>query len=158
MDGNRRPPSLPGARGVVGDFRAPDMLRLGFTPLYLSYEAVWSAMEQLRDILASRGVGVIRPSTAGQAAWRSAAKNKDMYQVEHDELFASIRAGKPINNGDYMAKSTLMAIMGRMATYTGQQITWEMALNSKEDLTPPRYEFGPLPTSAVAVPGTTKFV
>ena len=35
-----------------------------------------------------------------------------------------IRAGKPINNGDYMCKSTLMAIMGRMASYTGQEITW----------------------------------
>ena len=35
-----------------------------------------------------------------------------------------------------------MAIMGRMATYTGQVITWEMALNSKEDLTPAKYEFG----------------
>ena len=74
----------------------------------------------------------------------------DMYQNEHDELFASIRAGKPINNGEYMAKSTLMAIMGRMATYTGQEITWEMALNSKEDLTPAKYEFGPLPTPPVA--------
>ena len=60
-----------------------------------------------------------------------------MYQTEHDELFASIRNGKPINNGEYMAKSTLLAIMGRMAAYTGQQITWEMAMNSKEDLSPP---------------------
>ena len=57
-----------------------------------------------------------------------------MYQTEHDELFAGIRSGKPINNGDYMARSTLLAIMGRMAAYTGQMITWEMALNSKEDL------------------------
>ena len=55
-----------------------------------------------------------------------------MYQTEHDELFASIRNGKPINNGEYMARSTLLAIMGRMAAYTGQEITWEMAMNSKE--------------------------
>ena len=68
-----------------------------------------------------------------------------MYQTEHDELFASIRAGKPINNGEYMAKSTLLAIMGRMAAYTGQEITWEMALNSKEDLTPPRYDWDAAP-------------
>ena len=64
-----------------------------------------------------------------------------MYQTEHDELFASIRNGKPINNGEYMAKSTLLAIMGRMAAYTGQEITWEMALNSKEDLSPGRYDW-----------------
>jgi hypothetical protein len=57
-----------------------------------------------------------------------------------------------------MAKSTLMAIMGRMATYTGQEITWDMAMNSKEDLTPPAYEFGSLPVPPVARPGFTKFV
>ena len=81
-----------------------------------------------------------------------------MYQTEHDELFASIRAGKPINNGDYMAKSTLLAIMGRMAAYTGQEITWEMALNSKEDLSPPAYDWKvKLPDPPVAIPGVTKF-
>ena len=82
----------------------------------------------------------------------------DMYQNEHNELIASIRAGKPINNGDYMTRSTLMAIMGRMATYTGQVITWEQALHSREDLTPPKYEFGPLPVAEVARPGITKFI
>ncbi len=59
-----------------------------------------------------------------------------MYQTEHDELFASIRNSKPIQNGEYMARSTLLAIMGRMAAYTGQEITWEMALNSKRSPQP----------------------
>jgi predicted dehydrogenase len=88
---------------------------------------------------------------------RGRKKTDNMYQNEHDELFASIRAGKPINNGEWMAKSSLMAIMGRMATYTGQVITWDMALNSEEDLTPPAYEFGPLAVAPVARPGVTKF-
>jgi predicted dehydrogenase len=86
------------------------------------------------------------------------ARRDDMYQNEHDELFASIRSGKPINNGEWMAKSTLMAIMGRMATYTGQLIKWDQALESKEDLTPPAYEFGSLPVPPVARPGMTKFI
>jgi hypothetical protein len=81
-----------------------------------------------------------------------------MYQNELNEMIASIRAGQPINDGDWMAKSTLMAIMGRMATYTGKLITWEMAFHSKEDLTPPKYEFGPMPVPPVARPGITPFV
>jgi hypothetical protein len=80
-----------------------------------------------------------------------------MYQNEHNELFASIRSGKPINDGERMAKSTLMAILGRMATYTGKVITWDMAMNSKEDLSPPKYEWCALPTPEVARPGITKF-
>jgi predicted dehydrogenase len=83
---------------------------------------------------------------------------RNLYQTEHDELFAGIRGGKPINNGEYMAHSTLLAIMGRMAAYTGQEITWQMALNSKEDLSPKKYEWGPIATPEIAVPGKTKFV
>jgi hypothetical protein len=82
-----------------------------------------------------------------------------MYQIEHDELFASIRAGRPINNGEYMAKSTLLAIMGRLAAYTGQQITWEMALNSREDLSPKAYDWKlPMGEPPMPTPGKTKFV
>ena len=98
----------------------------------------------------------------GRKPWRynrtKSRSDDSMYQNEHNELIASIRSGKPINNGDYMTKSTLMAIMGRMATYTGKVITWEQALNSKEDLRPAKYEFGPLAVAPVAKPGITKFV
>jgi len=81
-----------------------------------------------------------------------------MYQTEHDELIASIRNSRPINNGEYMAKSTLLAILGRMAAYTGQLITWEQAFNSREDLSPPRYDWDvPLPVPPVAMPGQTRF-
>jgi predicted dehydrogenase len=96
----------------------------------------------------------------GKKPWvlpRKALNGDDMYQNEHNELFASIRAGKPINDGERMAHSTLLAIMGRMAAYTGQEITWQMALASKEDLSPPKYEFGQLAVAPVAQPGVTKF-
>ena len=81
----------------------------------------------------------------------------NMYQAEHDEMFAAIRSGKPINNGLYAARSTLLAIMGRMAAYTGEVITWEKALNSKEILAPARYAWGDAPQRPVARPGVTKF-
>lgn len=58
------------------------------------------------------------------------------YQQEHDELFRSIRNGEVINDTEMGAKSTLSAIMGRMATYTGKVVSWEDALNSKESLVP----------------------
>ena len=77
--------------------------------------------------------------------WIFNGPENQMYQTEHDELFASIRNGKPIQNGEYMARSTLLAIMGRMAAYTGQEITWEMALNSKESLRPDRYAWDAQP-------------
>jgi hypothetical protein len=93
-----------------------------------------------------------------------------MYQTEHDELFAAIRANKPINNGEYMSYSTLLAIMARMAAYTGQEITWKMALESKEDLFKaalgvkndapmPDYDWKTkLIHPPVAIPGVAKFV
>lgn len=103
---------------------------------------------------------LIEHDISGPKKWKFRAKRGqklDMYQEEHNALFSAIRSGNTINNGEYMTKSTLMAIMGRMATYTGQKITWEQALQSNEDLTPAVYEFGSLPVPAVAVPGVTKF-
>jgi len=91
--------------------------------------------------------------------WKSEAKKNDMYQQEHDELFAAIRAGKPINDGVRMTNSTAMAIMARMSAYTGQEVTWEQVWESKEDLAPPSWEFGPaLPPQPIAVPGKTKLI
>lgn len=94
----------------------------------------------------------------GETNWSFEGETNDFYQEEHNQLFASIRNGDPINNGDYMARSTMLAILGRMATYTGQEITWEQAMNSRQDLSPPKYEWGPIETPAVAVPGVTKLI
>jgi hypothetical protein len=112
-------------------------------------------------VLGSRGRAEMtdhRHVITGAKPWQQRDRSDNFYQTEHNALFASIRKGQPINDGEYMSKSTLLAIMGRMACYTGQQITWEMALNSKEDLTPPRYEWGPIATPPVAMPGVTRFV
>lgn len=83
----------------------------------------------------------------------------DMYQNEHNALFASIRANEPINNSDYMIKSTMLAIMGRISAYTGQTITWEQIWKSDLDLSPRVYDWNDdVPMNAVALPGVTKFV
>lgn len=110
-------------------------------------------------VVGSKGTcEVMKHTITGVSPWRLPRKDPkdDMYQNEHNDLFASIRAGKPINNGEYMVHSTRLAIMGRMATYTGQKITWEQVVNSKEDLTPAKYEWGPLAVPPVAVPGKTQ--
>ncbi len=81
-----------------------------------------------------------------------------MYQNEHNELFAGIRKGKIINDGENAALSTLMAVMGRMCAYTGKRLTWDQVLKSKEDLMPKSLEWGKIATPEVAIPGVTKFV
>ena len=58
------------------------------------------------------------------------------YQIEHDELFASIRSGGHINDAHYGAEATMTAIMGRMATYSGKRIDWDKALASGQRLVP----------------------
>ncbi len=82
---------------------------------------------------------------------------KDSHQLAHDAFFPALRAGTIINNGSYMAKSTLMAIMARMSAYTGQSLTWEQAIGSQQNLAPSRYTWNAEPPpAAVAVPGLTK--
>ena len=92
----------------------------------------------------------------GENEWTWSGKNNDPYQTEHDDLFAAIRAGKPFNDGRMVAESTLTAIMGRMATYSGKEVTWDQALNSDEKWGPASYEFGPLPVDPVPMPGQKK--
>ncbi|HUQ95345.1 MAG TPA: Gfo/Idh/MocA family oxidoreductase [Bryobacteraceae bacterium] len=114
-------------------------------------------------ILGSKGAAMIgrgpTPRITGQKEWSYSGERNDMYQAEHDALFASIRRGQPLNDGEWMATSTMLAIMGRMAAYTGQQITWEQALNSQEILFPKKLDWDmALSVPPVARPGQTRFV
>jgi predicted dehydrogenase len=89
--------------------------------------------------------------------WRFSGPRNNPYHQEHEDLISSIRSGQPINEARQLAESTLTAIMGREATYSGQTIEWEDALNSTQDLRPSTYEFGPLPTRPVPMPGRYTF-
>jgi len=93
-----------------------------------------------------------------EPAWKYKGPKNEMYQQEHDELFASIRAGKPINAGQRVPNSAMMAILGRTAAYTGQVITWDQMINSQEDSFPRELDLhASMPTPPVPVPGKTKF-
>jgi predicted dehydrogenase len=105
---------------------------------------------------------VIRQHGENGPGWRLSNIPKtfaNAYQVEHNELFASIRAGKPINAGQRVPNSAMMAILGRMAGYTGSIITWDQAIKSQEDTFPKELDLSkPMAVAPVAVPGQTKFV
>jgi predicted dehydrogenase len=64
------------------------------------------------------------PFIDGEQRWRWRGEEKNMYDLEHEALFNAIRKGSTINDGDRMMSSTLIAIMGREAAYTGQKIQW----------------------------------
>jgi predicted dehydrogenase len=95
---------------------------------------------------------------AGRTTWKfdAAAKPVPPMVQEHTDLVASIRAGKPFNELQQIAESTLSAIMGREAAYTGQELTWDEVLNAEQNLTPPAVAFGPLDVPPVPMPGRTK--
>jgi predicted dehydrogenase len=80
----------------------------------------------------------------------------DPYVQEHTDLIECIRNGKPINELKTVAESTLTAIMGRMAAYTGKAVTWEKALNSTENTMPEKLAWDmSIDVPAAAVPGRT---
>jgi myo-inositol 2-dehydrogenase / D-chiro-inositol 1-dehydrogenase len=112
-----------------------------------------------------------RPAWKYQAAAAPAGEGNrrrggdpDPYQVEHDTLFAAIRNNTPYNEGDYGASSSMTAILGRMATGSGQVIKYSDALERGEELMPKDYRFdaeppvkpGPDGLYACAMPGKTQ--
>ncbi|MDO4586488.1 MAG: Gfo/Idh/MocA family oxidoreductase [Planctomycetia bacterium] len=80
----------------------------------------------------------------GNVIYKQELVPSDMYTLEHIELYKSIRNGDPINNGDYMAKATMMGIMGREVCYTGKRMTWEQALDGPS-LAPTGYSWDDQP-------------
>ncbi len=94
----------------------------------------------------------------GPAAWKfeSAERPVSPYVQEHTDLIASIRSGRPYNELKQVAESTLTAIMGREAAYTGQELTWDEVLGAEQSLAPPEVGFVPMDVPRVAMPGRTK--
>ncbi|MFZ1933809.1 MAG: Gfo/Idh/MocA family oxidoreductase [Thermoguttaceae bacterium] len=107
----------------------------------------------------------------GETNWRmpgsrpGAFSSPLAYDVEHVKLFEAIRSGKTINNGHYMAQSTMLGLFGRMVDYTGQILTWQQAINSKQRLAPASYALDAVSpvlrdkdgNYPAAMPGVTRF-
>jgi myo-inositol 2-dehydrogenase/D-chiro-inositol 1-dehydrogenase len=95
----------------------------------------------------------------GKVKWQWQGEEYDMYQKEHDVLFAAIRSGKPKNDDLNLATSSLFAIMGRHAAYSGQQVTWEQALNSQVSLVPKPVDWNAKhEVPGLAIPGRSQVV
>jgi hypothetical protein len=89
----------------------------------------------------------------GANPWSFEGKEANAYVQEHRDLIESVRAGSPLNEAVQVAESTLTAILGREAAYTGKALGWDEMMTADLDLGPPRYEFGPHASRAVPVPG-----
>ena len=81
-------------------------------------------------VLGSKGgADITRCRIWGENEWRWKGRCEP-YQVEHDVLFKAIRSGEPVNNGDYMTRSTMTTVMGQISCYTGKEVTWDQASKS----------------------------
>lgn len=120
-----------------------------------------SVSEHVHGTKGNANVGGGEILVKGSDGWKYRGKGDgNPYQVEHDNLQASIRAGNPLNEGENGAMSTMTAILGRMATYGGKEVKWEDGLNSQIVLGPydaVSWDMEP-PAPVVAVPGQTKVV
>ncbi len=114
------------------------------------------------------GAGLLKSHKGKVLLQHDDSQDPNPYQVEHDELFAAITKGDyKYDDTENGAKSTMTAILGRMATYSGKMITWDEAIKSNHKLVPDSFSWDTVPESAkpdakgmyeVAVPGSTMVV
>jgi predicted dehydrogenase len=113
-----------------------------------------AASTVMESVKGAKGSGTPsgRLTLSDGTTWRTAFRSGGItpYVQEHLDLVNSIRTGKPINEARDLAESTLTAIMGREAAYSGQEITWDMVLNSEMNRMPSEFKFGPLPSVKAA--------
>ncbi|RYD33107.1 MAG: dehydrogenase [Verrucomicrobiaceae bacterium] len=130
------------------------------------WDGTWSRVSE--SIVGTQGTaqpGQIK-DRSGKIIWRFKGPDNNPYQTEHDVLVKHIQENKPVNDAYFTAESTLSAILGRMATYSGQEVTWEQALNSTLDTMPKNlaWDADPGPKAGAdglypaPVPGVTKVV
>ncbi len=112
----------------------------------------------------SENKGIIKGYDGKMIYQHEGTDDPNPYQTEHDALFASIKAGNVINDAEHAAMTTMTAILGRMATYSGQMITFEDALNKGRSIMPSTYTWEAEPPVLpdadgqypVPVPGVTQ--
>lgn len=111
------------------------------------FPGAWSSVSE--HAIGTKGTCDISGHTIrGENAWRRRGpegESNDGWQLEHYPLQAAVRGDKEYNEAERGALSTLTAIIGRMATYSGKVIDWEDAMNSKLDLMPEKFAWDAMP-------------
>ncbi len=108
-------------------------------------------------VVGSKGVAVLHAGVIrGESPWKFEGPSPNGYVQEHVDLLSSIREGRPINEAEQVAESTLTAILGREAAYTGRKMTREEILKSDLNLGPREVAFGPYEARSVPVPGSAR--
>ena len=112
------------------------------------------------EMVGTKGTAVMeqdgRLYITGENRWIYRERRLDSRQQEHVNFVEGIRSGNLPNDSRRIAESTLTAIMGREAAYSGQLVEWEQIMSSKQDLVPKTFKFGPLPMRPVPRPGEYK--
>ena len=127
----------------------------------------WNAVsEHVHGTFGTCDVGAGRMTGRSGWGWNYEGERADPYQREHDVLFAAIREDTPHNEAEYGAMSTMTSILGRLASYSGREVSMDEALNSELSLAPARYAFDADPPALpdaqgrypIAMPGVTRVV
>lgn len=130
------------------------------TRTYANARQMRNCMNEVEDfVFGTRGnARLVKHVIDGEEPWRFEGKEVQMHQAEQDEFFKAVQGKRPrINNGTYMCRSTMMAILGREAGYTGKELTYQEVANSDLDLRPRAYQWGDAPPVEIRQPGVYKF-
>ncbi|WP_236974694.1 Gfo/Idh/MocA family protein [Membranihabitans maritimus] len=162
-NGGRQKRTDPIYGNVYDHFAVEYVYNGGIKASHFTRQQAGCAGKNTVDVFGSDGHAFFRPGReweiTGKNPWKYEGERNNMYQTEHDEFFAAIRNDKPMNDGVWMANSSMLAVLGRMVGYSGQEITWDEAINSDVKLGPDIEDYDwdlEWPVSDVPVPGITQ--
>jgi predicted dehydrogenase len=134
----------------------------GIRNLAMSSQMAGTTNRVSNRIEGTEGWGTVNRATAkieGKHPYQYEGEPKSAEEILFAALIKGIREGKPMNDGKIVAEATMTAIMGRTSAYTGRELKWDWIMNaSKLDLTPAKYEMGPLEVAPVPLPGQTPLI
>jgi predicted dehydrogenase len=134
----------------------------GIRNLAMSQQMEGTTNRVSNRIEGTEGWGTVNRATSkieGKNPYKFDGEPKSAEEVQFAALIKGIREGKQMNDGKIVAEATMTAIMGRTSAYTGRELKWDWIMNaSKLDLTPSKYEMGPLEVAPVPLPGKTPLI